>query len=1031
MKLNSFTHAHIFTSVKIHLMIPVIIALFFVFTFKGNGGNAHFDKVYVPAPKITLGLPIFVQVMLANSENYPVRNINIIFRIMNILTQQFVFQYKTTIPQLNQKSQMDLSSEPESWTPKESGNYKLYLSLSSTDDIDPSDNELEYDFEVMEPPPTNITIEQLSFGIRWKGQFSNVGMLGYGYGPFTEPKFLNVVAELPGLAKRDWIVQNMPLLPFPRERLTYYWFDFSPLGSVSGTKIDKLNISYQLSDDIITEAFTPKKWYTYSVADVVYNVASDNNEVPESPVLKGSSAPIVWKTNKPITWVYRGCDIPNIDLDQSRHPSSATWSGDFNACGPAAASNSIQWLEDKNPQIKPTGTQQRNKMEKLAKHMNRANNAGVSNQQLVQGKLGYIDDNKLPIHVKYFAQWDTAKSYNSPIEKWKHKADNMSDSAKKPPTWEFLRSEMEKGEDVEIMFGWFDSAGNRNNGHWITVTGVSDVGTAKGIYFKDDINQLDSGGTRETYVNWVDGTGARAKWSRLRQLRAEDSSYSKYDCWVEAIVSESYDSSITYAVSLPKIKTFDFFGSFLKGIKPKALLSFKFKPDNKLTFVNIKLKNNKTGVVSWIARNIALPIVDPAISTAEQELGLWFDLKKLGITSLDKMDSLSYSLVESDSPLLSGFEMPYINCPSVEKIGFNVKSGSTGFDNVALSPFDAEFPAFSQETGSGKYFGTDYPNIDLDNSKYNSQNEPGYAGDFNACGPAAAANALEWIEAGNDISSGTDLRKKATELSTFAGRNKDEGETIEDYIKSKLEFIDNYKLKISTKFQCFKLGTDDINSPVTMYAHFAENNNTQANASPNWDWLTGEISADRSVQMELGYYGNGGTRLGGHWVSVVGTHKSGDAKGIYFMDDIDQGAPGGEMLQFAYWIDKGGFAYLSELSSNEAVCWIESIVSSGYDESIDFSSEVNDNQSTDLALIVDNNPCLAGDDLGIRFILQEPKYVSIDIYNILGIKVKSLFEGYADAGVNTLRLSATVPAGIYFVRLQSGGQNLTASVIKL
>ena len=61
----------------------------------------------------------------------------------------------------------------------------------------------------------------------------------------------------------------------------------------------------------------------------------------------------------------------------------------------------------------------------------------------------------------------------------------------------------------------------------------------------------------------------------------------------------------------------------------------------------------------------------------------------------------------------------------------------------------------------------------------------------------------------------------------------------------------------------------------------------------------------------------------------------------------------------------------------------------------------------------------------INFILKKNEKVTIDIYNVLGEKVKTLYNGVASAGLNSIQwhgineFGATVSTGIYFYRLQT------------
>ncbi len=156
---------------------------------------------------------------------------------------------------------------------------------------------------------------------------------------------------------------------------------------------------------------------------------------------------------------------------------------------------------------------------------------------LIGGKLAYIDSFKLPIRVKWqgFPYFDSVPSPNA---KYNHLARTQNDSMWANAQWDWLVKEMAHGEDVEIIFGWYDTLNVRHGGHWVTVSGVSDVNIAKGIYVKDDEDQSKEGGTRQTYLNWVTNENGRP---RLVGFKGANNT-----CWVESVVSESYDSTVTF-----------------------------------------------------------------------------------------------------------------------------------------------------------------------------------------------------------------------------------------------------------------------------------------------------------------------------------------------------------------------------------------------------------------------------------------------------------------------------------------------------
>lgn len=73
----------------------------------------------------------------------------------------------------------------------------------------------------------------------------------------------------------------------------------------------------------------------------------------------------------------------------------------------------------------------------------------------------------------------------------------------------------------------------------------------------------------------------------------------------------------------------------------------------------------------------------------------------------------------------------------------------------------------------------------------------------------------------------------------------------------------------------------------------------------------------------------------------------------------------------------------------------------------------------------------------IGFVLPEGQTVSLEIYNILGQRVRTLISGFREAGVHTAVWNGTndkesdVPSGIYFYRLTTGTFNQTGKMALL
>ncbi len=206
--------------------------------------------------------------------------------------------------------------------------------------------------------------------------------------------------------------------------------------------------------------------------------------------------------NSPITEsTHYGCSVPNIDLDSQSNPSTPGYAGDQNACGPAAASNSMMWLSQNFPGI-PIPFSHRALLDSLSRHMGRLANDGVTIETFVRGKLDFIRTHNLPIQVKFQAQGVSGNITDSQGQTL-----GRNDNTGAYPTWAFLKQEMADSEDVEVFYKWHDGTAWR--GHAVTVTGVYETASGKRyIGVKHDIKQRDTGGTVQEFPEIaVDGLG--------------------------------------------------------------------------------------------------------------------------------------------------------------------------------------------------------------------------------------------------------------------------------------------------------------------------------------------------------------------------------------------------------------------------------------------------------------------------------------------------------------------------------------------
>lgn len=160
-----------------------------------------------------------------------------------------------------------------------------------------------------------------------------------------------------------------------------------------------------------------------------------------------------------------------------------------NECAPTSAAQSLYWLQQRHPGAlggKLPG--QNDLIDKLKTAMQW--NDGIAPDDFEPGKKKVIEDLKLDklIVTKKGGQFDGTN------------------------TFDFVKKEIEAGEDVELRIQYKNADGSNDGGHWVTVAGWFDDGTKKKLYFKDP---LTGGNTVDEYE--LDGTriknykyGARA-----------------------------------------------------------------------------------------------------------------------------------------------------------------------------------------------------------------------------------------------------------------------------------------------------------------------------------------------------------------------------------------------------------------------------------------------------------------------------------------------------------------------------------------
>jgi hypothetical protein len=979
--------------------IFILVMVFELISLALTAQDAGILEINSPQTQVYMNQEVEFSATIANLGEVPLFEGVTIFEVFH--EGNLIFEVYLPVTILNPGEQIIINSYPEIWVPFTLGIYTLRAEILFSNDDNPFNNLMEMDFFV-DPPIVDHEVFQVNMINPFPMPNSLYGIFRIHYVNNEFMTYANVMAMNPLDGNIAWIVKNLPLAPHYEPQTLDYWFDFGQLGFMEGMEITDIGLSVITTPEIMTDGFPVELWPIQPVFDYTYDVYINN--LTESEIL-APPTDINYITYTPITFFdfeFRDCEVPNIDLDNGAHPASPDYAGDHNACGPAAAANSMKWLENTHPDIPNTGTTLRGAMESMSGHMDRGNGAGVTTTQLVKGKLGYIDEHQLPIHVKYQSWWLQNESIASPNPLYGHEAENQgSTSAQKPPTWEFFKQEMDKGEDVEILFGWYDANGNRHGGHWVTASGYYQDDNTRGIYIKDDGDQSAPGGTSQSYHDWI----KQDDWGRLGGYDGPNGY-----CWIESVVSESYDPMVTHSIFDLLLERVVFIEENFEPYDRFASFTFSFPPLDYPRFLNVRASVPDIGQEEWVLRNILLP---PFYNI--DQFSTWFDLKLIGVEDLTVLDEINLEVSVTEELILdAAFDITFeVDLPIVES-EMDVGDGSEGEAEIEEYVIDPQFPVHNPDSVTTYvYRGCAVPNIDLDSTGHPASDT--YAGDRNACVPASAANSMHWLEntyPDSIPSTNTTLREKLEELSGLMNRPDNQGVHRNNFafIQAKLAFIDAHELPIHVKFQGLVFDLADIASPNANWNHTAENHNTIPRQMPSWEFLKQEMEAGEDVELVYGKYVDG-ARRGGHSVTVTGINESGGVRRIAYKHDRSQTVEDSTRLrqEVVTWQPHesgNGHVYFPEFSGGNRGYFVESIISESYDSTINHPNALKEIDENPFKVKVINNPGSIYDPVRIEFELPESRFVDVKIFDMRG---KEMFEkrlGYLYEGRHKFELYA-------------------------
>jgi hypothetical protein len=823
------------------------------------------------------------------------------------------------------------------------------------------------------------------------------------------------------------VALNIPLPPIADTQRISYMIDIKP---INDTPTSSFLCEYISQTSWVKESdFVPNTTVVLIPIQTIYDVplgtedsAIFTNGPPFSPPVPPFFPPL-------FDGHYRGDSVPNIDLDNQNNPPTNALPGDWQACGPAAAGNSLQYLVEKHAELSADTTTLRQKVDSLKRYMSMSNDHGVRFDSFVVGKLRLIDELGLKIRVKY--QTAMPSGLGEPLvstdPRYGHFAENESNYGGLPPDFDYLRGEIDDGEDVEINVGYYynpldslqigdtlppntevndtitiyDLDGIpidtivqiirldtfvRDGGHFMVAAGYIDGDIDRGIWINDDTHQGKKGGIRQVFYRWNED-GANG-FPYLEEFDSRVNNSVIYRGEVESVISESYDPDVSFEELTEfefKYHPVNYLTADIQDYLYDVYFSF-IPPDiSDFKFLNVGASLTGSSEMIWVIKNAPIPPNMPSS-------GEYIKFDAGPVTQNQPLPATMRFYLGIGNYLVDFRPSAFIDLPA-QPIDHLVFQGSIvgSYPPILNVPVSVLPPFIPPELFPHEFRGCEVPNVDLDASEYPFDPENPASTDEAACGPAAAANSLEWLDQVHDsIDIPGDLRSTLDSLKELMDLNGEVdpldpnsggyGVYDHNFIAAKLAFIDRHKLPIHVKFQTI-FERDDIASPNPIFEHSATNETSSTNEYPEFGWLSNEIEHGEDVEVIYGYYkhpedsiqigedlpdghvvedtivlfGGDGlpidtvmliadttkrVRVGGHFINLTGYAQIANDRWLCFKDDIDQQNPGGTVSEWTRWIlDEEGYGFLESESPGRDRAYVETVVSESYDPTITFCTD--------------------------------------------------------------------------------------------
>ena len=869
---------------------------------------------------------------------------------------------------------------------------------------------------------------------------TNTGNFSVVFNPSEDMGFVNVMARLNEDEEPVWLIRNMPAPPFDNYRRVSYGFDLTKLGLAAGDRLEEIEYQMSVGDENWTEPVIQDIWKTAHVDIFKINFEEGSLQDGQKDTVKMIPLSDLDYVDLALKdFLYRGCKVPNIDLDSASHNSANTegYAGDKNACGPASAANSMQWLEKVHDEIDSKITH-RKKLTELSEMMDRANERGVYTSKFIKGKLKFIQKYNLPVEVKF----QTKKMKKSEIPQVTDssgnvlKASNRNTGDSTWPTWEFLKQEMKDGEDVELEYGKYDTAGVRKGGHWVTVTGMIDIGGVRSLWIKDDLRQDSSGygyayserdTTGEEFIDWdTTSTG-------IPILKRWGSSNRR----IESIVSESYKKPKPKELKIKKV-------SLNKVDKPMTLASVRkgsvlFEASSNESgsplYGNVVARKPDGKSEFWILKNaLIMPDFD------NEECLYWFDYEMMEkeIEKIQALEDIEISTFVTESPWTSQITGVDWETIPINESDYYISDGLNATALAAVSnPVAVQYS--EPDTYDFIYRDIQMYQPDLNSADDDPQYTAIYSGDEGAGGPASVGASVRFIdEAHTEFNFDTEPRRTLELTSRFSGRAENSGVSLSELVAAKLQYIDSIKIKLEVQYQTPGIAPDTIFSPDGRYLHYGLKVDGNAGGYPTWDYLKRALDSNMGVELAVQWISPDGEALAGQFVSVAGISDASGVNSVWIVSDTKENAAGGIEEHFLSWVHgDSGQPILAEWSSSDTLCYIVGIIGQKYNSAMEFD-EVGfiDKEQILPEITIVRNPSEKDEAVRIQLAVPEDIKVEMEIYDIKGNLVSHIADKWLTEGRHEFVWNGTYPngaavsSGNYILILRTGKGQSFNRIIK-